>query len=171
MGSCHQISCQAKLHLLQQLLDTMLALLHLLAGALGANRTYAHNGSITQISLVFRFVDNRTEPGLFFTQPCQVFKDSLACPVASAQTNIDIIAQVVTQHTRFGFFNVGVRLIFMPALQGKNDSVLVDVALVLEEACPLIHYEAALYIVDALHGLVVVTSGAIQVAPALSNLA
>ena len=58
MGSRHQISCQAKLHLLQQLLDTMLALLHLLASAHGAKRTYTHDSSITQVSLVFRFVNN-----------------------------------------------------------------------------------------------------------------
>src|SRR6266705_468880 len=153
------------------MLDTALALLHLLAGAHGANRTYSHDSSITQVSLVFRLVDNRTEPGLFFAQPCQVFKDSLACLVASAQTHIDVIAQVVTKYTRLGFFNVGERLIFISAFQGQDNGMLVDVALILEEACTLIHYEAALYIVDALYSLVVVTSGRLQIATTLSNLA
>src|SRR6266581_648255 len=150
------------------MLDTALALLHLLAGAHGANRTYSHDSSITQVSLVFRLVDNRTEPGLFFAQPCQVFKDSLACLVASAQTHIDVIAQVVTKYTRLGFFNVGERLIFISAFQGQDNGMLVDVALILEEACTLIHYKAALYIVDALYSLVVVTSGRLQVEQALA---
>src|SRR5260221_4495452 len=153
------------------MLDTTLALLHLLAGAHGANRTYSHDSSITQVSLVFRLVDNRTEPGLFFAQPCQVFKDSLACLVDSEQTHIDVISEVVTKYKRLCFFNVGERLIFISAFQGQDNSMLVDVALILEEACTLIHYEAALYIVDALYSLVVVTSRGLQVATALSNLA
>ena len=48
-------------------------------------------------------------------------------------------------------------------LQGKSDGTLVDIAFIFKEAGTFIHYQATLYLVDALDSAVVITCRRFQV--------
>src|SRR5437660_1921246 len=94
----------------------------------GANTYHAR---ITEVGFILCSIGNRTEPCLLLTQPCQGFKESLVGSVPYTQANIDIIAEVVAEDTRFGLFDVDQCLLDVSTLEGKDDGPLIDATFLL----------------------------------------